>query len=134
MENFEYAAFRKGLAANGSTFVNVMNTGVMAYMSRVNKVVLGARAMAANGDITVDAGALAIARAAKEMGRTVIVLGAVYKISPTNALAEETAIEWGDPSQYVSYSDGQLVGHAKVRHAVSEFVPSDFVDVYITNL
>ncbi|ORY63010.1 uncharacterized protein BCR38DRAFT_345606 [Pseudomassariella vexata] len=125
-----YASFRKSLVAGGSTVVKVMNTGLMAYMPRVNKVILEARAITATGEVVVDSGAASIARAARQQGRTVIVVGGVYKLSP-DSQANQT-IEWGDPSKYVNFSDGQMVGHVKVKNAVSESVPE--ADTYLTNL
>ncbi|KAI1850522.1 hypothetical protein JX266_003804 [Neoarthrinium moseri] len=129
-----YAILRKSLAANGSTLINVMNTGLMAYMTRVNKVILSARAITATGGITVDAGAAAVARAARASGRTVIVLGGVYKLSPDTQANQDLATEWGDPSRYVNFSDGAMVNNVRVKNAVSEYVPAELIDTYITNL
>jgi translation initiation factor eIF-2B subunit beta len=129
-----YASFRKSLAATGSTLVNILNAGLMAYMPKVNKVILSARAITARGGVIVDSGAAVIARAARAQGRTVIVLGGVYKLSPDSQANQDIATEWGDPSKYVSFADGRMVGHVAVKNAVSEFVPAGFVDTYITNL
>ncbi|RYP53809.1 hypothetical protein DL768_001260 [Monosporascus sp. mg162] len=128
-----YGSFRKSVTSHGSVVVTIMNAGMMAYMSRVNKVILSARAITGKGEVVVDSGAAVIARAARELGRTVIVLGGVYKVSP-DSHELETLVEWGDPSKYVSFSDGPIVGHVSVRNAVSEFIPAEFVDTYLTNL
>lgn len=132
-EEDPYASFRKSVTSHGSVVVSIMNTGLMAYMTRVNKVILNARAITGKGEVVVDSGAAVIARAARELGRTVIVLGGVYKLSPDNHELE-TLVEWGDPSKYVSFSDGAMVGHVKIKNAVSEFIPAEFVDTYLTNL
>jgi translation initiation factor eIF-2B subunit beta len=130
----QYASFRKKLSSAGITVVNVMNGGLMAYMSKVNKVILGAKAIVANGGVVSDAGAVAIARAAKAQGNAVIVLGGVYKLSPENPFGEEAVIEWADPSTFVNFSDGKLVDSVEVRTASTEIVPPHLVDTYITNL
>lgn len=129
-----YASLRKALAANGSMLISVMNTGLMAYMTKVNKVILSARAITAHGGVTVDSGAAALARAARAQGRTVIVLGGVYKVSPDNQANQSIATEWGNPSKYVNFSDGQIVNNISVKNAVSEFIPAEDIDTYITNL
>ncbi|TGJ75894.1 hypothetical protein E0Z10_g10940 [Xylaria hypoxylon] len=129
-----YASLLKSMASNGSSVITVLNAGLMAYMSRVDKVILGARAITAQGGVIVDSGGAAIARAARERRRTVIVLGGVYKLSPESKLLSESRVEWGDPSKYVSFADGSLVSHVRVKNAVSEFLPADQVDTYITNL
>ncbi|KAI1335405.1 initiation factor 2 subunit family protein [Xylariaceae sp. FL0016] len=128
-----YASLRKSLASNGSLVVTVMNCGLSAYMCRANKVIIGARAITARGGVVIDAGAAAIARTAKAQGRTVVVLGGVYKLSPETSVPHGL-VEWGDPSKYVNFADGAMVSHVKVRSAASEFIPGEFVDTYITNL
>lgn len=130
----QHASFRKKLGSAGITVVNVMNGGLMAYMSRVDKVILGARAIVANGGVVTDAGAAAVARAAKEQGNAVIVLSGVYKLSPENPFDEESLIEWADPSTYVNFSDGQMVSGVEIRSAITELVPPELIDTYITNL
>ncbi|KAK2593035.1 GCD complex subunit gcd7 [Conoideocrella luteorostrata] len=133
-EDIQYASFRKKLSASGITVINVMNSGLMAYMSRVSKVILGARTIVANGGAVTDAGAAAIARAAKEQGNAVVVLAGVYKLSPVNPFDEDSLIEWGGSSSFVSFADGRMVNNVEIRSAVTELVPADFIDTYITNL
>ncbi|KAI1113910.1 hypothetical protein F5Y14DRAFT_196965 [Nemania sp. NC0429] len=129
-----YTSLAKSMASNGSNIITISNAGLMAYMSRVDKVILGARAITAQGGVVVDSGAAAIARAARERRRTVIVLGGVYKLSPETRLLSESQVEWGDPSKYVNFADGAMVSHVKVQNALFEFLPADQVDTYITNL
>ncbi|GAB0138358.1 hypothetical protein EsDP_00006593 [Epichloe bromicola] len=130
----QYANFRKKLTTSGITVVNVMNSGLMAYMSQVSKVILGARTIVANGGAVTDAGAAAIARAAKEQGIAVVVLAGVYKLSPVNPFDEDSLIEWGDSSSFVSFADGSMVNNVEIRSAVTELVPAEFIDTYVTNL
>lgn len=129
-----HKSFRAKLTAAGIPVVNVMNGGIMAYMSRIDKVILSPRGVLANGSVICDAGAAAVARAAKEHGNAVITLSGVYKLSPENAFDEEVVIEWADSASYVSFADGPLVEGVEVRTAVTELVPPEFIDTYITNL
>lgn len=129
-----YAAFRKKLAAAGISLVNISSGAAMAYMSRVDKVIMGASAIVASGGIVTDAGASAIARAAKENGATVIVLAGIYKLSPANPFREGDVIEWANPMKYVNFGDGDLVQGVTVKAALKEYIPSDLIDTYITNL
>lgn len=130
----QHTTFRKKLSAAGITVVNVMNGGLMAYMSRVNKVIIGARAIVATGGVVADAGSAAIARAAKEQGAAVVVLSGVYKLSPESPFDESSLIEWGDSSTFVSFADGPLVCGAEIRTALTELIQPELVDTYITNL
>lgn len=129
-----HAAFRRKLSSAGIPVINVMNGGMMAYMSRVNKVILGAKGIYANGSVVSDAGAAAIARAANAHGNAVLVLGGIYKLSPQVPASDESVIEWAPPSAFVDFEDGVLVEHVDVRTASTEIVPPHLVDTYITNL
>ncbi|KAF4503966.1 hypothetical protein G6O67_008591 [Ophiocordyceps sinensis] len=133
-DDTQVAAFRKKLSAVGITAICIKNAALMAYMSRVDKVILGARAVLANGGVVTDAGAAGIARAAQDMGSGVVVLAGVYKLSPENLFDEASLIEWGDPATYVSFADGPLVNGAEVQSPVTELVPPELIDTYITNL
>ncbi|POR39317.1 Putative translation initiation factor eIF-2B subunit beta [Tolypocladium paradoxum] len=133
-EGVQNAAFRKRLSAAGITVINIKNSGLTAYMSRVDKVILGARSVVANGGVVTDSGAAAIARAAKEQGNAVIVLAGMYKLSPENPFDAESLIEWGDSSTFVSFADGPMVNGVEIRSAVTELVPPELIDTYVTNL
>ncbi|KND88417.1 putative translation initiation factor eIF-2B subunit beta [Tolypocladium ophioglossoides CBS 100239] len=133
-EGIQNAAFRKRLSGAGITVINIKNSGLTAYMSRVDKVILGARSVVANGGVVTDSGAAAIARAAKEQGNAVIVLAGMYKLSPENPFDEQSLIEWGDSSTFVSFADGPMVNGVEIRSAVTELVPPELIDTYITNL
>lgn len=130
----QVAAFQKRLSSAGVTAMAISGTTPMAYMARVDKVILGARAVMANGSVVADAGAGAIARAAREMGRSVVVLTGVYKLSPETPSDEASLLEWGDPATCVSFADVPLVSGVEVRSAVTELVPPELVDTYMTNL
>lgn len=129
-----YANLRKKLQSQGIEVITIMSSGLTAYMSRVDKVIIGARGIMANGSVVADAGAVAITRAAKEHGNAVVVLGGVYKLSPENPFAEDALIEWGDSATFVNFSDGAMVNDIEIRSAVAELVPPPLIDTYITNL
>ncbi|KAI0472628.1 initiation factor 2 subunit family protein [Xylariaceae sp. FL0804] len=129
-----YASFKKTMGTSGCLVVTVMNCGFAAYMSRANKVIIEARAITGKGGVVVDGSGAALARAARVHERTVIVLGGVYKLSPETQPFQKSSVEWGDPSKYVDFADGTMVSDVNVKNAVSEFVPAEHVDIYITNL
>lgn len=130
----QYATFRKKLESLGVKVISIWNSGLTAYMSRIDKVVMGAKAIVASGGALVDGGGSSIARAAKEHGNPVIILGGVYKLSPDSPFAEDQLIEWGDSSTVVSFENGPIVNEVTVRTAVTELVPPGCIDTYITNL
>lgn len=129
-----YADMAKSLGKHGVSTITVVSSAVTTYMPHVDKVLLGSHAVFANGSVLMDAGTANIARTAKKRGAAVIVLSGVYKFSPEIPFDEASLVEWGNPSLSVNYSDGDIVNHITVEDPVTELVPEDLVDIYITNL
>lgn len=126
------AALRKQLSKFGVNTINIAGTGIMAYMPKVNLVVLGAQAVTANGAVIADGGAAMVARAAREYNKTVIVLGGVFKLCPEDEPDLDALVGVGDPMDLVSY-DGHLVD-VEVETTSSEYIVPELIDIYITNL
>lgn len=129
-----YAALRKKLGSFGVNTISLASHGLMAYMPRVNKVIFGAKAVYLNGGLLVDSGCCIAARAAHEYSKPVIVLGGVYKFCPQDPSEEASIFEQGNSSGSVSYADGPAVDAVEVENTVAEYLPPDFVDIYLTNL
>ncbi|KAL5612223.1 hypothetical protein BROUX41_000237 [Berkeleyomyces rouxiae] len=134
-ERVAYESFRRELSKTGVTVINVMASGMSTYMSLVTRVVLGARSILANGNVILDAGAGAVAHSAKYHGRPVVVLGGIYQLSPDSPFDEDSLVEWADPTATVAFEDGSLVcDNIIVRQPLTEVVPAELVDMYISNL
>ncbi|OAA58942.1 translation regulator gcd7 [Niveomyces insectorum RCEF 264] len=129
-----YAPLLKRLAAAKVGVIQVASSAATAYLPRVNRVVLDARAIAANGGVLASSGGGRIARAAHAQGRTVLVVGGVYKLSPELWTDPEAFIEWGDPGRLVLFADGGMLDGIDVESAVTEYVPPNLIDIYVTNL
>ena len=122
------------LTAAGITVILIPDSAIFAIMSRVNKVILATRSVLANGGLVAAAGARLIAEAAKEHHTPVVVLSGIYKLSPVYPFDIEELIEYGNSSKVIDYRDGDLVKNVEVINPISDYVPADLVDLYITNL
>ncbi|KAF3760653.1 hypothetical protein M406DRAFT_108186 [Cryphonectria parasitica EP155] len=127
-----YASLRKQLHKFGVQSIVMAGTGVMAYMPKVNVVVLNSQAVTANGAVLADGGAAVAARAAHEYNKTVIVLGAVYKLCPEDEPDLDVLVDLGNPQSLMSYH-GQMV-EVDVSAMSSEYISPELVDLYISNL
>lgn len=127
-----YSALRKHLSKFGVNTITIMGSGVMAFMPKVNIVVLGAQAVTANGAVLADGGAAMAARAAHEFNKTVIVLSGVYKLCPEDEPDLDALVDFGNPLSLVEY-DGQMV-EVDVEATSSEYITPDLVDIYVSNL
>lgn len=122
------------LTAAGITVILIPDSAIFAIMSRVNKVILATRSVLANGGLVAAAGARIIAKAAKEHHTPVVVLSGIYKLSPVYPFDIEELIDYGNSSKTIDYGDGDLVKNVEVINPLSDYVPADLVDLYITNL
>ena len=126
--------FTKTLTAAGITVIVIPDNAVFALMSRVNKVLLSAHAVLANGDFVAGAGSKAIAQAARLHRTHVVVLSAVYQLSPVYPFDPEALMEDGDPSLVVNNEDGDVIDNIEVQNPLFDYVTADLTDLYITNL
>ncbi|KAL8841034.1 MAG: hypothetical protein Q9170_001059 [Blastenia crenularia] len=126
--------FHKSLAAAGITVILVPYSAAFALMSRVNKILLSADIVLADGSLTTGVGAKAIAKAARVHRAPVMVLSGVFKLSPVYPFDVEALIEYGDPSQIVAFDEGALIEDVEVENPLFDYVPANLVDLYITNL
>lgn len=129
-----YATLRKRLNAAGVNTINLASNGLMAYIPRVNKVIFSAKAVYQNGGLLVDSGSCIAAQAAHEYLKPVIVLCPVYKFCPEDPSDEVSRGELGNPSSYVSYANGPAVDALDVENTVTDYIPPELIDVYLTNL
>ena len=129
-----YATLRKRLNASGVKTINLASNGLMAYIPRVNKVIFSAKAVYQNGGLLVDSGCCIAAQAAHEYLKPVIVLSPVYKFCPEDPSDEVSRGELGNPSGYVSYANGPAVDALEIENTVTDYIPPELVDVYLTNL
>jgi len=130
----QYPTLRKKLTAAGVKMINLATNGLMAYMPKVTKVIFGAKAVFQNGGVLVDSGCCIAARAAQEYSKPVIVLSGVYKFCPQDTATHISWTQLDNPSAYVSYKDGPAVDTIDIENTVAEYLPPEFVDVYVTNL
>lgn len=122
------------LTSMGITVILVPDTAVFALMSRINKVILAPHTVLANGSFVAAAGASTICLAAKAHTVPVVVLSGIYKLSPVYPFDRHELIEYGDPGKIVSWHDGEFMDRVDVVNPLYEWVESDCVELYVTNL
>lgn len=124
----------KPLTSLGITVILIPDSAAFALMSRINKVILAPHTVLANGSLIAAAGAAAISQAAKTHHVPVVVLSGVYKLSPIYPFDTDELIEYGDPGKAVSFSEGEFMNNVDVVNPIYDYVDSELVDLYITNL
>lgn len=120
-------------SAGISTFL-LPDSSIYALMSRVNKVILGAHAILANGGMFATCGSMLVASAARVHSTPVVVCAGQYKLTPLwNLYHEYSQLDFGDPAQVLGFEEGELVEKVDVVNPYYDYVPPDLIDAYLTN-
>jgi translation initiation factor eIF-2B subunit beta len=94
------------LADAGITTTAIPDNGIFAMMSRVNKVLVSAHAILADGGVMAPVGTRLVALAAKRYSVPFVVLAGIYRLSPL--FPHEPGVtfnEFKDPSDILPYQD-----------------------------
>ena len=120
-------------SAGISTFL-VPDSSIYALMSRVNKVILGAHAILANGGMFAITGSLLAATAARAHSTPVVVCAGQFKLTPLwNLYHEYGSLDFADPSSVLGFEEGGLVDKVDVINPYYDYVHPELIDAFITN-
>lgn len=126
--------FSKKLADAGIDTVIIPDSTVFAVMSRVGKVIIGSRAVFANGGCVTAAGVATACQCAKEHRTPVFTVAGLYKFCPNYPFDRDRLIEVGNSGKVLPYADSELVGKCEVTNPVLDYVAPEIIDIYITNI
>lgn len=120
------------LVKNGIPTTIIIDSAIHNFMREVDKVLVGAEAVAANGAIVNKIGTSTIALAAHESRVRVFVAAGIYKFSPETMLGELIEIEERDPFLVVPEEELQKIGQVRVRNPAFDVTPPEHIDLIIT--
>ena len=124
----------RALSASGISSFLVPDSSIYAIMSRVNKVILSAHAILANGGMFSITGLLLAANAARVHSTPVVVCAGQFKLTPLwNLYHDFGALDFADPSAVLGFEEGNLVDKVDVLNPYYDYVGPELIDVYITN-
>lgn len=124
----------ESLSSAGISTVLVPDSSIYALMSRINKVILGAHAILANGGMFAITGSLLAATAARAHSTPVVVCAGQFKLTPQwNLYHEYGALDFGDPSSVLGFEEGDLVDKVDVMNPFYDYVRPEMIDAYVTN-
>ena len=110
----------------------ILDDAVRYFIQDVDKVIVGADAITANGALVNKIGTSMIALAAHEARVRVLVAAETYKFSPETMIGELVAIEERDPSEIITEEERNQVGPIKVLNPSFDVTPPEFIDLIIT--
>jgi len=122
----------KALVDEGLDVTLIPDSAVRYYMRKVNKVVVGADTIAANGAVVNKIGTSMVALAAKEARVRVYVAAETYKFSPLTLIGELVPIEIRDPTEVVSPEWLKENPTVEIFNPVFDVTPPEYIDAIIT--
>jgi len=120
------------LAKVGIPVTVILDDAVRYFMQRVDKVLVGADAITANGALVNKIGTSMVALAAHEARVKVFVAAETYKFSPETMIGELVTIEERDPTEVISQEERARIGSIKVLNPSFDVTPPEFIDLIIT--
>lgn len=120
------------LAKEGIPVTIILDDAVRYFMQDVDKVIVGADAVTANGALINKIGTSVVALAAHEAKVRVFVAAETYKFSPETMVGELVKIEERDATEVIPEAVRERLGTVKVRNPAFDVTPPEFIDLIIT--
>jgi len=120
------------LVRRGIPTTIIIDSAVYNFMRDVDKVLVGAEAVAANGAIVNKIGTSTIASVAHESRVRVFVAAGICKFSSETMFGELIEIEERDPLFVVPKRELQKIGDVSVRNPAFDVTPPEHIDLIIT--
>ncbi|SCU87464.1 LAFA_0E06898g1_1 [Lachancea sp. 'fantastica'] len=130
--------FAKKLSEHGVETTVIPDTAVFALMSRVGKVIIGAKTVFTNGGtISSTAGVSSVCECAREFKTPVFAVAGLYKLSPLYPFDIEKFVEVGGSQRVLPNMENHRLGnHNRLDtvNPIADYVPPENIDIYITNI
>jgi len=114
----------------------ITDSAIFAMMARVNKVIIGTTSILADGGVVAISGSRTVALAAKHYSVPLIVLGAVYKLTPRFMPEGDTQVAsmLVSPAPVLQGLDSNCRGKLRCVNPLYDCVPPSLVTLFISNI
>lgn len=130
-------AMAKSLAEAGIDTTVIHDAAIFAIMARVNKVLLPAHAVLANGGLVAPSGCNIVALAAKQNSVPVVAVAGMFKLCPLYPHeGQDTLNDLISPSSVVDYSlmGDPVLSEVEFVNPVHDYITPQLIDLYVTNI
>lgn len=122
----------KALSDIGIPTSLIVDGAARFFMAKMDKVIVGADAVAANGAVVNKIGTSMVALAAHESRVLFFVATETYKFSPETMLGQLVKIEERGSSEIISETDLKGMPKVTVRNPSFDITPPEYIDLIIT--
>ncbi|MEM2942045.1 MAG: ribose 1,5-bisphosphate isomerase [Candidatus Bathyarchaeia archaeon] len=120
------------LAREGIPVTVIVDSAARYFMNEVDKVIVGADVISANGALVNKIGTASIASLAHESRTQFIVASETYKFSPETAIGELVTIEERDATEILPKSFLKKYPKISVRNPSFDVTPPEYIDLIVT--
>jgi|Deesub1362B_J571_1020462.scaffolds.fasta_scaffold00003_446 ribose 1,5-bisphosphate isomerase len=124
----------KVLNKEGIDVTMIVDSAMRYFINKVNKVVVGADAIAANGAVVNKIGTSLLALAANEARVPFMVAAETYKFSPDTLFGKLIIIEERDYREVAPESWVNKYKHLTIRNPAFDVTPPEYIDILITEI
>jgi ribose 1,5-bisphosphate isomerase len=110
----------------------IVDSAVRHFMNKIDKVIVGADAIAANGAVVNKIGTSMIALVAHEARTPFFVAAETYKFSPETVVGESIVLEERDFSEIISSKLLKTMKNVSIRNPSFDVTPANYVNLIIT--
>lgn len=125
------------LAQVGIPTILIPDSAIFAVMSRVDKVIVPAHAVLANGGLIARSGSNVIALAANYHAVPVVCVTGIFKLCPMFPhLGQDTLNELVGPGEILQYSEfnDPLLSDVELVNPVRDYIKPEYINLYVTNV
>jgi ribose 1,5-bisphosphate isomerase len=112
----------------------IVDSAVRYYMKKVDKVIVGADAIASNGALVNKIGTSQLALAANEARKSFVVAAETFKFSPNTILGNPIEIEERSSDEIIDPIIFADLSNVQVRNPVFDFTPAKYIDLIVTDI
>jgi len=120
------------LLQEGIPVTMIIDSAARFFMKEIDKLVIGADAVTANGAVVNKIGTSMIALAAKESNVRTFVAAETFKFSPETMIGEVVAIERRSTDEVISQNELSKLPNLEVKNPSFDVTPPEYVDLIIT--
>ncbi|GIY76755.1 translation initiation factor eIF-2B subunit beta [Caerostris darwini] len=125
----------KSLVESGISTTLIQTAAIFPVMSRVNKVIVGAHCIMANGGMKAICGVHQLALAAEYHSVPFYVLAPLFKVTPqfVSSSDEEGFNHMLSPEDLISFEDDELLRGVEIINPAYDYVPPENISLIIFN-
>eukprot|EP00522_Entomoneis_paludosa_P019084 CAMPEP_0172448112 /NCGR_PEP_ID=MMETSP1065-20121228/7194_1 /TAXON_ID=265537 /ORGANISM="Amphiprora paludosa, Strain CCMP125" /LENGTH=471 /DNA_ID=CAMNT_0013199515 /DNA_START=83 /DNA_END=1498 /DNA_ORIENTATION=- len=130
-------AMATSLAQVGMETILIPDSAIFAVMSRVNKVIIPAHAVLANGGLIASSGCNVVALAAHHHSVPVVCVTGIFKLCPIFPHdGQDTLNDLISPSSVLEYSNlkDTRLSDVEFVNPVRDYIAPQYIDLYVTNV